>query len=112
MQMKLHEHFGDRILQTEINGKPNMVTFRNKAKAVLHEFYSHQKADPETEKRRIVQTAAKLIRDDIKAVETSNTVYPACDQLQPDQCINFLPETLRALLERLVVGKGVQTKIA
>ena len=112
MQMKLHEHFGDRIIQTEMNGKPNVVTFRNKAKVDLHEFYSHQKADPETEKRRIVQTAAKLIRDDIKAVETSNPVYPAGDQLEPDQCINFLPETLKALLEGLIVGKGIQTKIA
>ena len=112
MQLKLDEHFGDRIIQTEINGKPNVVTFRNKAKAVLHEFYSHQKTDPETDKRRIVQTAAKLIRDDIKAVETSHTVYPACDQLESDECINFLPETLRVLLEGLIVGKGVQTKIA
>ena len=56
--MNLHEHFGDRIIQTEINGKPNVVTCSNKAKAVLCEFYSHQKADPESEKRRIVQTAA------------------------------------------------------
>ena len=109
MQVKLHEHFGDRIIQTEINGKPNVVTFRNKANTVLHEFYSHQKADPETEKMRIVQTAAKLIRDDIKAVET---VYPACDELESDECINFLPETLKVLLEGLIEGKGVQTKIA
>lgn len=40
MQLKIHEHFGDRIIQTEINGKPNVVTFRYKAKAVLHEFYT------------------------------------------------------------------------
>ena len=26
MQMKLREHFGDSIIQTEINGKPNVVT--------------------------------------------------------------------------------------
>ena len=89
MQLKLHEHFGDSIIQTEINGKSNVVTFRNKAKAVLHEFYSHQKADPETEKLRIVQTAAKLIRDDIKAVETSHRVYPACIELESDECIKL-----------------------
>ncbi len=29
-----------------------------------------------------------------------------------DECIKFLPETLRVLLEGLIVGKGVQTKIA
>lgn len=70
MKLKLQELFGDRIIHTEINGKSNVVTFRNKAEAVLHDFYSHQKADPDAEKRTIVETAAKLIRDDIKAVKT------------------------------------------
>ena len=71
MQLKLQEHFGDRV-----------VTFRNKAKAVLRYFYSqNEKADPDTDKARIVEAAAKLIRDDIKAVETPHGVYPGCDEL-------------------------------
>ena len=43
MQQKLMEHFGDRIIQTEINGKPNVVTFRSKAK----EFLLYNSAIPE-----------------------------------------------------------------
>ena len=70
MQQKLQEHFGERIIETEINGKPNVVTFRSKAKTVLHDFYGHRNADPDIEKIRIIETAAKLIRDDIKAVQT------------------------------------------
>ena len=66
MKSKLKEHFGNRIIQTEINGKPNVVTFRSTAKAILQDFYAHRKADPETEKKRIIETAAKLIKDDIK----------------------------------------------
>ena len=50
MQQKLKEYFRDRIIQTEINGKPNVVTFRNKAKTILHDFYSHHDADWEKEK--------------------------------------------------------------
>ena len=42
--------FGDTIIETEIDGKPNVVTFRNKAKVVLHDFCSQQKADLDTEK--------------------------------------------------------------
>ena len=79
---------------------------------MLHDFYNQQKADLDTEIMKIVETAAKLIRDDIKAVETSHKVYPTCDELGSDECINFLPETLRVLLEGLIVGKGVQEKIA
>ena len=90
MKQKLMEHFGDRIIQTEINGKPNVVTFRNKAKAVLHDFYGHQNTDPDTDKMRIIETAAKLIRDDIKAVETSDRVYPASDELGSDDAIKFI----------------------
>ena len=45
-------------------------------------------------------------------METSPTVYSAFDQLEPAQCINSGPETLRALLKGPIVGKGVQTKIA
>ncbi len=37
MQQKLKEHFGNKIIQTEINGKCNVVTLRSKA--VLHDFY-------------------------------------------------------------------------
>ncbi len=112
MQQKLQEHFGDRIIQTEINGKPNVVTFRSKASALLQDFYRHQKADPDTEKTRLVETAAKLIREDIKAVETSHTVYPSYDELGSDKSISFLPETLRSFLEGLIKGKGAQTKLA
>ena len=28
IQEKLKEHFGNKIIETEINGKPNVVTFR------------------------------------------------------------------------------------
>ena len=38
MKAKFKEHFGDNIIQTEINGKPNVVTFRHKAEIILHEF--------------------------------------------------------------------------
>ena len=68
MKSKLKEHFDNRIIQTEINGKTNVLTFRSTAKAILHECYAHRKADPETEKKRIIETAAKLIKDDIKSV--------------------------------------------
>ena len=94
MQQKVQEHFGGQMIQTNINGRPTVVTFRSKASAVLQDFYSHQKADPGTDKIRLVETAAKLIWEDIRAVERSHTVYPSYDELGSDECINSLPETL------------------
>ena len=111
MKMKLDEYFGDKILQTEINGKPNVVTFRSTAKVVLQDFYGHaQAADTEKEKMRIIKTAAKLIRDDIKSVMTSHELYP--DILSEEENVNFVPESLRLLLGGLFVGKNVLMKTA
>ena len=55
MQQRLKEHFGNKIIQTEINGKPNVVTFRNKAREVLYDFYSQRDLDPEKDKLRIIE---------------------------------------------------------
>ena len=83
-------------MQTEINGKSNVVTFRNKAATVIQEFYNQTKsADLNTEKLKMIQTTAKLIQDDIKSVETSADVYPVFETFQSeDDCTQFLPEML------------------
>ena len=47
MKMRLQEHFGNRIFQTGINSKPNMVTFRTTARAVLQEYYIKQQQQQE-----------------------------------------------------------------
>lgn len=39
MKTKLLEHFGDKIIITDIDGKPNVVTFRATAMAILQEFH-------------------------------------------------------------------------
>jgi hypothetical protein len=84
-----------------INGQP---TFRSKASILLHNFYSH---DLDTDKMKLVDTAVTLIREDIKAV----TVYPSFDEEGPDKCINFLPPTLKSLLEGLIKGKKSRQKL-
>ena len=86
MQQRLKEHF-NKIIQTEINGKPNVVTFRNKAREGLYDFYSQRDLDPEKDKLRIIETAAKLIKDDIKAVKTSHCNYPGIDEMGSKESI-------------------------
>ena len=99
MCSKLKEHFGDRLVITHINGKSNVVTFRNTAAAILQDFYnSQQKPDLSSEKIRLVQTASKLITSDIKLVETENNCYPSYDDFESqDKCISFLPETFKKI---------------
>ena len=79
---------------------------------MLYDFYSQRDLDPEKDKIRIIETAVKLIKDDIKAVKTSHCNYPSIDKLGSKESINFLPTSLRVLLKDLFVGKDVRTKIA
>jgi len=113
MKSRLLEHFGDRILITEINGKSNVVTFRTTAQAVLHEFHSQQKSNtPEQEKMSIIEAAAKFIREDIKSVPSSNSHYPSFREIESEEeNLNFLPKSLRFLLQEIIKRKnvGVQT---
>jgi len=45
MKKRLQEHFGEKILLTEINGKPNVATFRTTARTVLHDYYKQQQQE-------------------------------------------------------------------
>ncbi|VDI45292.1 Hypothetical predicted protein [Mytilus galloprovincialis] len=39
MKKRLQTYFGSDIIITEVNGKPNIVTFRRTASSILNEFY-------------------------------------------------------------------------
>ena len=98
MKARLQEHFGERIVQTEINGKPNVVTFRTTARVVLQEYYNKQQQQQEKntteEKIRLVQAAAKLIKEDIKAIQTSHEVYLSCDDLELEEAASNIYQIL------------------
>ena len=68
MKSKILKHFGEDIILTETNGKPNVITLRKTAKGILQEFHQRQSThDPEVEKMNIIKTAANLIKSDIKS---------------------------------------------
>ena len=114
MKSKLVEHFGDNLIITELNGKLNVVTFRRTAANILYDFYQEQKKDdPNMEKMRIIKAAAKLIKSDIKSVDSSNDVYPTRDQMSStDMALQFIPKSLLTLLQGLFVGKHTDLKVA
>ena len=64
---RVMEHFGDDVIMTEINCRPNVVTFRS--------------TDAESEKLRIIETAANLIMNDIKMMDRSKDIYPSPEDI-------------------------------
>lgn len=105
MKARLQEHFGDQIIITEINGKPNVVTFGSTVANILHDFHAQPKnVDLETEKLNIIRTASRLIKSDIKLIKTSNDIYPLIET-EAETNANFLPQTLKLLLEGILASK-------
>ena len=96
---KLQEQLKDEIVITEINGKPNFVTFRTTAAKILQNFYSEQRcSDPTGQKKRIILAAAKLLKTKIKEMNCCSESYPNndkvgslefCKQLSQRSCVCF-----------------------
>ena len=114
MKKRLKEYFGDRIIITDINSKPNVVTFFSTASATLQQFYHKQRnEDPEKEKLRLVEAAAQIIKNDIKSLRTEHETYPEIGSLSSiEEAVALLPESLRIFLTGILTGKKVSLKLA
>ena len=64
------KHFGDKIIITEINGIPNVVTFYSTAERLLQEVIKTEIDSPEDKPQYIIESACKLIRKDIRDKES------------------------------------------
>ena len=101
---------GTLIIFTNLEGKANVVTWKTTASSILYDYYQQPKCDDvEQESRRIIQTTAKLIKNDIKALNAL-TEYPSVQDLSTENAMAYLPDSLKILLQVLCVGKNIQKK--
>jgi len=114
MKKRLIEHFGSAVVISEINGKSDVVTFKTTASEILHDFYRQPKEeDLSVKKRRIIETAAKLILNDIKSVPTNKEMYPDPNTLSSVTANHeFLPDSLRTFMDTLCKGKNSAIKVS
>jgi len=64
LKQKLQEHYKDFIFFVEVEGRVNVVCFRNMAIYIINEkWYAETKTDEYEEEECIVITAAKIIRE-------------------------------------------------
>ena len=114
MKTKLLQHFGDKIMITDINGKPNVVTFRTTATAILQEFHFREHQDDldiKEEQMNIIKTAAKLIKNDLKSIPTSTDNYPTITT-DAESHVRYLPASLSTFLSLLTSEKNNALKVA
>lgn len=108
LKKKMKERYGDSIYIAEGEGVNDIVTFREKTSHILRSFYkeAQREGDEEAQKKAIIETAARLIKSDIKnGVPSVTDHYPKSEELELDSALAFLPDTLRNMLNSLFVGK-------
>ena len=113
MKKKILDYFGGTVIITELNGKHNVVTFKNKADAILHSFYQrNNKQDSESEKRAVIQTAANLIVSDIKLINGTKEECPNPEELKSfDANSDYVPDSLQSFLKQIIDHKNSEKKV-
>ncbi|WAR13570.1 hypothetical protein MAR_027750 [Mya arenaria] len=104
--------FGCEIIISELDGKPNVISFKGTADSILHSFHRNSsKAGTESEKNAVIKTAAKLIMKDIKDMQFSKEIYPSADEMMTIETNKkYVPSSLMLFLEHLVSSKNADTK--
>ena len=84
MEIKLKEHYGSSIFISEINGKSNVVTFRQNAATILHNFCKESTAQKSEEENKmsILKAAAAFIKNDIRSMPVNKQCYPSTEAIQ------------------------------
>ena len=96
LKQKLQEHYKEFIFFAEVEGCDNVVYFWNMAKYTINEKrYTEKKADVEDEAERIVITAAKIIRNEIRDREYNSESYPTTEDIgNMEQSRKWVPRHL------------------
>lgn len=110
MKQKLLDHFGDSIVIGSVEGHSDVITLKENASTIIHEFHKRQQSsNDEEEKAKIISTAAKLIKSDIVSMSTPTDMYPSIsDVSSTDKNLSLLPTSLRLLLSAIFCGKDVK----
>ena len=90
MKDKLKEYFGDKLTITDLSGRKDVLILQNTASEILYEFYKSKRSeDTEKQKKQIIETAAKLIENDIKLLQTNEDVYPPSTSMCLEESTDF-----------------------
>ena len=98
LKRKSEEHYGETLTITYIPGKPSIFTFHEYSHKVLHDKWYSERCDNEAdERKRIVETAASIIRQDIRAMVYDSSVYP-----DPKDITCAAPESLKSFVQNVI----------
>ena len=113
LKQKLQEHYKEFLFFAEIQGRGNVVCFKNMASFIINEkWYLDKKDDIQAEAERIVIAAAKIIRAQIREQEHDSKCYPTDEDIgNNDQSNRWVPQHLQTFLKTIIPSKLKQNSI-
>ena len=103
LKTKLQQKYKEHIFFAEVNGKSNVICFREMANYLVTDaWYNARKENPTEEAERIIETAAKLILNDIRSANFDVKTYPNLGKIESvEDESNYLPPYLRLFMQGL-----------
>ena len=99
LKEKLKNAFGDNVTITELPGKNGVVSFRDTAQKILHnKWYTEKASDVKSERKRIVETAAAIVREDVRSYIFDAGTYPPASSLK-EAASEMIPDTLKCFVD-------------
>ena len=114
LKQKLLDHYKDVIFFAEVEGRHNVVCFRNMAKHIINEkWYMERKDNVEEETEHVIKTAAQLIQAQIREAEYNLGSYPSNDEINNvNNCIRIkFPQLLQTFLRTIISSELKQISI-
>ena len=111
LKKQLQTKYEDQLYFSEINGKSNVVCFRNMGNRIINDkWYQEKKNNIDDEAARVVKTAAKLIKAELRETIYNTDIYPSKTEI--NNFDNFTPSLLKILMETLITSELRQASIS
>jgi hypothetical protein len=102
---QLKTKYGEHIYVTELNGRKNVVCFKNFVSLIVEETWKQQQSERDgSEAERLVRNAARLIAAQIREAKSDMSVYPCTEDIVNTND-TVVPSLLRIFMECLVTDK-------
>ena len=113
LKQKLHEHYEHFIFFAEVEGRGNVLCFKNMANSIINDkWYSERKKDTEKEIERIVIAAAQIIREAIRESNYDLNSYPTTEDIADvDKGKEWIPHHLQTFLKMIMQSELKQNSI-
>lgn len=105
LKQKLQEHYKEHIFFANVEGRENVVCFKNMAMYIINEKWQSSRNSMEDKAGWIVSTAAKIVRDEIQEKIYDSKSYPANEDIIISQSSQWIPHHLQNFLKLIVISE-------